>query len=393
MDPHVTDTIDSHGDPLAFLLRQGGGRSPLCGSGRDVIKVEARQLAGHQKEAVVTEGADASAWRLTSDEGKHLRGTDLAPFPLGFFNAGMQSDLYGRIRTLAAVRGIDLGSVEIRVANHYWLTGSFIHGTGEGHADAPDIDVHVQSGASTDVVRTLVTAAMDASPAIAFLRGSLSGNTFALYINGRRRSVEGVANSGSADAGDPYRTYSRAPRPLDVNARRDLIVKTGQVEQGTSEPAPATVTNKLIRNILGEGKSAGADGMYETDTWLGLPGTSHFKLLSDESGNAAAPCGLALLSAGIAFCYMTQLSRYIENMKMNIHGVRLVQFNPYVAGPAAAAEPIDTHLFLNGEAVDATHLQLLTIAARTCYLHAAAKTPTEPNLRIVHNGQALVLAA
>ena len=31
--------------------------------------------------------------------------------------------------------------VEIRVANHYWLTGSFIHGTGEGHADAPDIDV------------------------------------------------------------------------------------------------------------------------------------------------------------------------------------------------------------------------------------------------------------
>ena len=100
--------------------------------------------------------------------------------------------------------------------------------------------------------------------------------------------------------------------------------------------------------------------MYETDTWLGMPGTSHFKLVSDEGGSAAAPCGLALLSAGIAFCYMTQLSRYIENMKMKIHGVRLVQFNPYVAGPTAAAEPIDTHLFLNGEAADETHLQLLT---------------------------------
>jgi hypothetical protein len=36
---------------------------------------------------------------------------------------------------------------------------------------------------------------------------------------------------------------------------------------------------------------------------------------------------------------------------------------------------------------------LLTIAARTCYLHAAAKTPTEPNVRIIHNGQELVLAA
>ena len=90
---------------------------------------------------------------------------------------------------------------------------------------------------------------------------------------------------------------------------------------------------------------------------------------------------------------MTQLSRYIENMKMNIHGVRLVQFNPYVAGSNAAAEPIDTHLFLNGEAADETHLQLLTIAARTCYLHAAAKTPTEPNLRIVHNGRDIARAA
>ncbi len=393
MDPQVIDTIDSHGDPLAFLQRQGKARSPLHRSGRDAIRVEARQLAGHQKEAVVTEGADGSSWRLTSDEGKHLRGTDLAPFPLGFFNAGMQSDLYGRIRMLAAARGIGLGTVEIRVANHYWLTGSFIHGTGEGHAEATDIDVRVQSDAPTEAITALVAAAMDASPAIAFLRSPLSGNAFALYINGRRRKVEGVVNSASADAGDPYRTYARAPRPLDIDARRDLIEKTSQVEQGTSEPAPATVTNKLIRNILGEGKSAGGDGMYETDTWLGLPGTSHFKLVSDESGNADAPCGLALLSAGIAFCYMTQLSRYIENMKMNIHGVRLVQLNPYVAGSTATAEPIDTHLFLNGEAADETHLQLLTIAARTCYLHAAAKTPTEPNVRIIHNGQELVLAA
>ncbi len=131
MDPTLTDTIDMHGDPLAFRVRQGRGRSPLGAGGHDVIKVEARQLAGHQKEAVVSEGADASAWRLTPDEGKHLGGTDLAPFLLGFFNAGLQSDLYGRTRALAAARNIALDDVAIRVVNHYWLTGSFIHGTGE----------------------------------------------------------------------------------------------------------------------------------------------------------------------------------------------------------------------------------------------------------------------
>jgi uncharacterized OsmC-like protein len=297
------------------------------------------------------------------------------------------------MRTLAAERGIALEAITIRVVNHYWLTGSFIHGTGEGHAEAPDIEVQVQSPASADTVETLVAAAMDASPAIAYLRAPLVGNTFALYINGRRRQVEGVANSASPDAGDPYLVYARAPRPLDANGRRDIVMKTGRVEQGEPQLAAPTVTNKLIRNIFGDGKPVGSEGPFEIDTFLGVPGASHFKLMSDEGDGGAAPCGLSLLSAGIAFCYMTQLSRYIENMKMNIHGVRLVQFNPTVAELKAAVEPIDTHLFLNGEAAEDSHLQLLTIAARTCYLHAAAKTPVEPNVRIVHNGHALARAA
>jgi hypothetical protein len=360
---------------------------------RAAIKVEARQMAGHQKEAVVTIGAGGSVWRLTSDEGKHLRGTDLAPFPLGFFNAGLQSDLYGRIRDLAAVQDIPLRGVAMRVVNHYWLTGSFIHGTGEGHAEAPDIDVQVDSDASAERVNALVVAAMDASPAIAFLRGSLNANTFAIYINGRRRVVEGVASSPSSGAADPFQTYTRPPRPLEPDERRDLIAKTGQVEPGAAEPASATATNKLIRNVNGTGRSVGLDGLYETDTWLGMPGTSHFALACDEGGRDAAPTGLALFSAGIAFCYMTQLARYIESMKMDIHGVRLVQFNPYLTGEHAQAEAIDTHLFLNGDAPPQTHLQLLTIAARTCYLHAASKTPTEPNLRVMCNGETITRAA
>jgi hypothetical protein len=387
-----TDTIDRLGDPPAFKLRQGR-RSPLFAAGHDIIKVEARQMAGHQKEAVVTEGTEGSAWRLTSDEGKHLRGSDLAPFPLGFFNAGMQADLYGRIRSLAAQRGVAVDGVEIRVANHYWLTGSFIHGMGEGHAEAPDIDVHVQSRSPSDTITSLVVAAMDASPALAFVRTPMNGNMFALYVNGRRREVAGIVNSPNADAADPYRVYARAPRPLELTGRRDLIEKSGQVEAGALEMASPTVTNRLIRNVLGEGKSIGRDGLFEVDTWLGMPGTSHYRLTSDAGDADAAPGGLALLSAGISFCYMTQLSRYIENMKMNIRSVRLVQFNPYRAGAAAVADPVDTHLFLDGEAPEETHLQLLTIAARTCYLHAASKTPNEPNLRIVHNGQDVARAA
>jgi len=391
MDPTLTDTIDMHGDPLAFKLRRGSP-SPLLQGGRDVITVEARQMAGHQKEAVVTDGANSSAWRLTSDEGKHLKGTDMAPFPLGFFNAGIQIDLARQIRRLAATRGVAVDGLSLMVVNHYWLTGSFIHGTGEGHAEIPDIEVRIDSPAGTGDVEALVRAAMNASPAIAFLRASLANNSFALYINGRRRQVEGADNSAAPDASDPFRTYKSAPRPLDPNGRRDLIVRPGVSEEGESAPAQATVTGKQLRNIFGESRVLD-DGIVDVDTWLGMPGASHFRLLGDAGGGDQAPSGLALFAAGISFCYMTQLARYIENMKLAIRGVRLVQFTPFQGGDRAVAEPIDTHLFLNGEAPEETHLKLLTVAARTCYLHAASKTPTEPNLRIVHNGRPVARAA
>ena len=93
---------------------------------------------------------------------------------------------------------------------------------------------------------------------------------------------------------------------------------------------------------------------------------------------------------------MTQLSRYIENMKFPISGVRIVQYTPYaITGSPAdgswtgSALPVDTHLYLNGEADQETHERLMRIAAETCYLHATLATPLEPMVTIVHNGQAL----
>lgn len=386
----MADTIDRHDDPLAFEFRRGADRSPLpAGGGRAVFTVEARHLVHHQKEAIVTEGARGSAWRLASDEGLQLKGTDLAPFPLGYFNAGMQADLYRSTRELAPQHGVTLDGLHVQLVHHYWLTGSFVHGTGEGHAEPPDLEIRLDSAAGSDAVDALVSAAIDASPAFALLRAPLADNTFALYINGIRRPVEGMASSSAQDASDPYRTYTSAPRPLDADARRDLIEKTGRREEGAHQLAPATVQGKLVRDIFGDGRPFGGDGLYDVDTWLGIPGASHFRLVSDEGATGAAPSGLALLSAGVAFCYMTQLLRYIESMKMQISGVRLVQHNPYVTGAHAAVEPIDTHLFLNGEAPEEAHVQLLTVAARTCYLHACAATPLEPLVRVIHNGRPL----
>ncbi len=387
----MSDSIASYGGPLAFKVLQGEGRSPVLADcqGRDVFKVEARQLVGHQREAVVTEGASGSAWRVTSDEGVHLKGTDLAPFPFGFFNAGLQGDLFHRIRCGATAGGILLDGLEIDLANEYWLTGSFALGTGQGHAEPTQVEVRLHSTASNEVISNLVSDAVAASPAMALLRTPLT-NTFALYINGRRRVVEGVANSIAPDARDPFEVYPSVPRPLNTGgARQYLIEKTGRRQEGAPALAPAGTTTRIVRKVKGKGRLVDPAGLTEIETWLEYPGASHFVFRTDEGVSDCAPSGLALLSAGIAFCYMTQLERYVENMKLPIHGARLVQYSPYalVAGSrgghlTAIAEPIDTHLFLNGEAPDETHANLLMMAARTCYLHATATAVLAPRLRL-----------
>jgi uncharacterized OsmC-like protein len=391
------DSIEGSGFPLGFLVSAGQSRPTILGTGtgRDVYMVEARKLAGHQKEAVVHEGDGGSIWRLASDEGKHLKGTDLAPFPLGYFNAGLSADLMGRIVALAEARGIALDELGIELRNGYYMTGSFFRGDGQGYGEPAKIDVTVDSGADAGAVAKLMADAVDASPALASMRQALT-NTFAIYVNGRRRPVETMTPSASDDAPDPFVTYGTAPSPSDAGRdTADLIRKTGQEEAGEIVPAPAGTKTRIIRVVKGACTLTDAAGATETDTWLEMPGMSHFSLKSDErTSDDTAPSGLALHAAGIAFCFMTQLDRYIEHMKFDIDGVRLVQYAPYATSAAGdgltgVAEPLDTHLFLNGRESEATYEQLMHIAARTCYLHATLGTTLEPELSVVLNGKAV----
>lgn len=373
MKNDVMDTIEGSGFPLGFALDDSTPELLFTGGeGAAVVTVEARMMSGHQKEAVVHEGIGGPRWRLTSDEGKHLNGADIAPFPLGFFNAGLQSDLLSRLFTLAAVRGLSLGTPEMSAQNFYWLTGSFVKGTSEGHCEPSEF---ILRGGPD-----LLNEAAAASPALDAQRRALE-STFALYINGNRVSVTGMPSSDSPNAPDPYLTYRQAPVPLKVDSAR-IIRKTGELEQGAVKPAPASTDTRIIRTVSGKSRLAGV-GVVATDTWLEMPGVSHFELLSSwNTGTRTAPSGLALLNAGIAFCYLTQLSRFISNMKLDIGGMRLVQTMPFSSNDGQGlAGPADTHLFLNGGADTETHQALLRVAARTCYLHATLSASLPPVLR------------
>ena len=396
---HEPESIESSGFPLAFRVKAGSARPALLTqeNAREVFVTEARQLARFGKEGVVHEGDTGSVWRLTTDEGKHLGGDDIAPFPLGFYNAGLVGDVYNRLLTIARARGIAIEQLNVDLNNAYWMTGSFVRGDAVGNAEPTTIAVRVCSSAAAADVRKLVADAIKASPAVDGLRRALK-NTFAIYVNGRRRDVTTMTPSTAPDATDPFRTYSKPPAPLAGSDEiGDIIWKTGEIRDGIVEKAPSGTTGKIIRNIIGHGALLDPAGVTETDSTLEMPGVSHFKFKTDERPDAEqAPSGLGLASAGIVFCYMTQIARFIEHRKYNIRGVRLVQYTPYSLSGSIAdgtwtgtQEPVDTHLFLSGDESDETHEQLMRIGAAMCYLHASLGKANDPVVSVELNDKAI----
>lgn len=383
-------SIDDNGYPIAFRTGGGPSSSPLAKGhpGDCVLTAEVRHVGHHQKEAVVEEGVGGPLWRLASDEGVHLKGTDLAPFPLGYFNAGLQADLAGRIARLAASRGIALSRVAMTLTTAYSLTGSFAQGTGQGVAEGVYIDLDVDSTAATSQISALIADAVASSPALAMVTTQID-NTFALYVNGRRKNPTTLPGSDAPAAADPFVKYRDLPRPLQPLDEQPLVVKTGEKQAG--EPILAPVSGKVIREVKGRGELLGAAGMFRTKVALNLPASSLFEFTSDESGAGAAPTGLALAAAGIAFCYITQISRYIEHMKLPINGVRLVQYSPFgmTQQGRGTAAPCDTHLFLNGETDDETFEMLQRVAANTCYLHQTMIQLPQLRITLNHNGRAV----
>lgn len=364
------DAIDANGYPIAFMTAKGQRSSVIMGHpGEDVFLLEVRQAGAHQKESVVREGARGSSWRTASDEGVHLKGTDLAPFPLGFFNAGLQSDLAGRTMRLAAARGIPISGLSMKLKNGYSLTGSFVQGTGVGVGEYCAVDLDLESSATPDALVALFDEAVAASPCFAMLTENLD-NTFALYVNGRRRNPLTLPASAEPNAHDPYLKYARLPQPLAAaGTMPDLILKLAEKQPG--EPITAPVEGKVVREVTGSGRIIDATGLYRCRTGLNLPASSSFQYVTDESSADRAPSGLALATAAIAYCYITQICRYIEAQKLPIRGVRLVQTSPYgiTAEGRGIARPCDTHLFMNGEATDEGFETLMRVAANTCYLH------------------------
>lgn len=375
------DRIDGTGYPLAFKVQSGSRAATVAGTApaRDVFRVEARTMGGHQKEVVVTEGLGGPTWRLTSDEGAILKGTDLAPFPLAFYNAGLHADFVNRALAIAGASGVPLTIDGITLNNQYYFNGSFFRGTGEGSAEAVTIFVRARSRAPRAQILQVLEAALASSPGHAAM-ALPQVNTFALYVNGRRCPVSRVAASTAADEQDPFKAHSSAPVPLAGNIPAFEIVERIARPMPEGGPPVLAAEGRVPILIPGESTMRDATGLIATTVSPRMPGAA-FRITCDERLNGQeAPSGLAAMAAGIAFCYMTQFTRYIEHRKHRVRAIRFVQTLPFtLAGSLAdgtlrgGLEPVDTHVFLHAEEPDEVMQNLLEVAENTCYLHAALR--------------------
>jgi hypothetical protein len=111
-------------------------------TGEIAVQVQVRTLEGMQKEAVISSNS-GNTWRMVCDEGHYLNGTDLAPFPLGFYTAGMQFSLMSELRRHAGMHQVDLKSIEVILDNYYTMEGSALRGTMIGGAKSAEVSIKI----------------------------------------------------------------------------------------------------------------------------------------------------------------------------------------------------------------------------------------------------------
>jgi len=397
----ANDTIDGSGLPLAFKAAAARREHPVLAGepGEALVRVEARKMSGHQKEALVTEGEGGDVWRVVSDEGPGLKGTDLAPFPLAYFNAAMHGDYAAAALALARAHDIAFDALDLAIDNRYYFSGSFFKGTGQGTAEPVAVQVRATSGAAPELVARILAGALAASPVHAAFAVPLA-NTFALYVNGRRTPVKRVAPSDAPDATDPFLAHARAPAPIAGADMPADVVEKLPPDPGAAAPRDIPPEGRVPIPIRGSGGLADPAGVFAT-TVLPASAGARYRLLTDaRPAGRRAPTAIGLAAAGVAFCFMTQFGRYIEHRKHKVHGIRLVQTWAFSRSGRAedsslrgAVGPVETHVFLNADEPDDVMQTLLEIAENTCYLHASLRSALPGRVEATLNGAPLATAA
>lgn len=390
-------SIESTGFPLVFKVSEASGAS-----GEDTVTVDTlvRSLEGMQKEALVTLAPDDVTWRLACDEGPYLNGKDMAPFPLGFFSAGMQFCFLSQFLQGARAQGVTLDAVTVDQDNFYTMEGSFLRGDARGGAKPAELRLKVASSADAATIATLARMAEKSSPTQNLMRTVLE-NTFSLSLNGERLSLPGLTPSPTLTDVDPATRFETIA-PGSTAFLPDIItrVKKSEAVHGVEGGAGSSLKAEQKRTLHIHCEARSVENMLmETVIHLYKPIGSSFRFVCDESelygGKGQAPPPLAYVSAGIGFCYMTQLGRYATIAKHPLDSYRIAQHTSFPfdgnledGTRSAGTGPVDTQVFLEADYSDATDAtKLVDMGQQTCFLHAAMRGAHPSVVTVELNGE------
>jgi uncharacterized OsmC-like protein len=383
------------GKPLFFEAVGAGerGLAPPASRLGEAVRLHVRSLAGMQKEALAVSRRTGLGWRLASDEGAYLAGLDAAPCPLSFLTTGMISAYMNEILTLAKQRGIALGDVRLIQDNYYTMVGSALAGTMTGGARDVHLAAQIASDADRDTLTRLVLDATVASPLNGLMRG-VKASLFTLTHNGREIETGRASRLRSA----PEATLD----DLFEHARPAAGDWSGLVRRGGTTPKAAhSVT--LANDSLSERQdrllhvrgicTLREDGVKQIEQHLYNPHGSVFRLLSDEApengGGGRAPDAASYISAGIGFCFMTQMGRYAKIAKKDLRRYAIVQDTHFSLGGASGgtgeagrADPVETHVHVESGEDDDFARELLDMSEQTCFLHAFCRTDLKTRVSV-----------
>ncbi len=348
------------------------------------IRTTARTLAGMQKEAIIQYGPTGTVWRVISDEGSWLNGTDLAPFPLAFFTAGVAASLMSEFLAEARDRNIRVDSLNLVQDNFFTMEGSALRGTMAAGVQPMQVRISASGSASTTVFESIAHTAMHhRSAAECCLRKTLK-SSFAVRANNEKLAWPGEPAETVAALADPEGLFADAQALVDDAPTLIRKIASENVSQGTAVGLAAE--QKRVVHVRTEG-SLREDGLKALRVQCIQPAGSCFEMLSDDSkstgGQERAPDGLAYLSAGVAFCFMTQIGRYAQIVKQELDGYRIIQDTvfPLAQDLNPDAFAVETLVCLDTREPSDKSIQLVRMAEQTCYIHAAFRTAAASKLK------------
>jgi uncharacterized OsmC-like protein len=341
------------------------------------VRVWARSLTVMQKEAIVYAARSGRAWRLASDEGPYLMGHDFGPPPLSFLSTGMVASFHDEITALARRRDITIDDLELVQNNRYMMEGSALNGTMTGSALPVDLEARIAC-----------------APLDRMLRSALVSR-FRLFRNGRHIDA-GTARPLEAPQLPAPRTLFESLQLTPPVADPGWIRKLENVDKGTPGfGASLKAEQKRIVRLQVTCRQR-EDGVKVIRQEMPNPPGSTFQFLSDEpedaGGQGRAPDPASYVSAGIAFCFMTQLGRYAKIVRKNLDAYDVVQdthFSPGAASGGARmvlADPVETHVYLESSEDDDFARTCLNMGEQTCYLHALCRTELSTRIQVSRTG-------